>query len=97
MGFLISGYGLIYDKPLLVGMVIVNLSFDQIFWWIDIIGFLLTGKWVLKVAYYLSKPEISMIRKITGLDHLWQILTLMICIYVISIYTFSYSSKVFEL
>ena len=28
MGFFISGYGLMYDKPLLVGMVIVNLSFD---------------------------------------------------------------------
>lgn len=68
---LVSAYGMITNSPLCTGMSCVIVAVDQMCWYIDLAGFVLTGKYHVGVAKYLSNPNISKMKKITAWHHIW--------------------------
>jgi hypothetical protein len=68
---ILSVYALITDKPILVGAALITISCDQLLWYFDILGYLLTRKFHIGVAKYLTWPEVPLSNKFTSTHHLW--------------------------
>ena len=60
-------------RPILVGAAAVSVSVDQVLWYVDLLGFVLTRgeKFVVGVAKYLTWTQTSWARRLTSTHHLW--------------------------
>jgi hypothetical protein len=64
--------GVFVDSPLLVGSAVTTVAIDQMCWYVDLLGYPLTGgKFIVGVTKYLIKPETGWARIYTSLHHLW--------------------------
>ncbi|KAL4465945.1 hypothetical protein ABPG74_004182 [Tetrahymena malaccensis] len=63
--------GIIRNSALTVGASLVIISIDQCLWYVDIIGYLLTKKFPVGVAKYLTWPTTTKLRMLTSTHHLW--------------------------
>eukprot|EP00923_Selenidium_pygospionis_P022153 GHVN01038320.1.p1 GENE.GHVN01038320.1~~GHVN01038320.1.p1 ORF type:complete len:311 (+),score=1.53 GHVN01038320.1:47-979(+) len=59
-----------HNRELLVAAAFM-ISIDQTLWYLDVICYLMRGKFLLGVAQYLTWPETSMVKKFTSTHHLW--------------------------
>ncbi len=55
-------------------------------WYVDVLGYLLAGKFPIGVAAFLAWPETKLVKKLTTTHHLWFIPLAFFMIYVILIY-----------
>jgi len=60
-------------RPLLGSSSAVAVSIDQVLWYVDIIGWVLSGcrKFPIGVAKYLTWPQTTWVTKVTCTHHLW--------------------------
>ena len=67
--------GLCSDRHILVLSYVVTVSIDQVLWYVDLTGWVLSGfkKFPVGVAKYLTWPETSWATRITCTHHLWTI------------------------
>lgn len=67
--------GLYTHRPLLVTSHLIAVSIDQILWYVDLTGFVLSrgGTFPIGVAKYLTWPETSFATRVTCTHHLWTI------------------------
>ena len=56
------------------------ISVDQVLWYVDLIGYVFTKKFVIGVAKYITWPETTKLRLMTSSHHLWFIPLLIITI-----------------
>jgi len=68
---ILSIFALITNKPILVGAALITISCDQLLWYFDILGYIVTRKFHIGVAKYLTWPEIPLSNKLTSTHHLW--------------------------
>ncbi|GBG30428.1 Hypothetical Protein FCC1311_066472 [Hondaea fermentalgiana] len=66
-----ASLGMITQRPLLVGAATTMVSIDQIAWYIDCAGYLITGKFPIGVAKYLVSDELTRIQFWTSFHHLF--------------------------
>jgi len=78
VSMVLAAIGLQTNRPLLVSAAACAVSIDQVMWWVDVGGWLLSGSWPIGVAKYLSWPETSWGRRVTSTHHLW-FLPLCVC------------------
>ena len=52
---------------------IVVVSVDQLLWYIDIVSYLIRGKFAIGVAKYIIWPETTKLRLMTTFHHVWYI------------------------
>jgi hypothetical protein len=73
VSMLFSSIGMFFNMPLLTGLSCALVAVDQLCWYIDIIGWLLTGlrKFPIGVAGYLVWPTTSLMKRVTAAHHLW--------------------------
>jgi hypothetical protein len=71
LSLLLTGVSPLLNRPLLATSSILAVSIDHILWYVDLIGYLFTGKFVSGVAKYLIWPETSFIKKVTCSHHIW--------------------------
>ncbi len=73
MAMLFSVIAMLTNSPLLAALGGALVTVDQLFWYIDCLGFFLTGckKFPLGVAAYLLWPTTATMKKITAFHHLW--------------------------
>jgi len=62
-------------RPVLATSFCVAVSIDQLLWWVDLLGWLLSGltTFPIGVMKYLTWPHTSWITRITSSHHLWTI------------------------
>lgn len=87
---LLASYGCFMGRPLIIGAAIMLIGLDQLCWYIDCIGYLLFGKFVIGVAGYMIDPKTSFVRQITTLHHLWFIPYCLYCLYPSYFHPFSF-------
>lgn len=63
--------GLIRNKTLPIAAAFLTVGFDQTLWYIDILGFLLTKKFPIGVAKYITWPETTKLKLLTSTHHIW--------------------------
>jgi len=68
---LMAAMGLLTGRPLLVGTASLIVGLDQSCWYIDCLGYLVTGRFPLGVAKYLTCPSTSWLHFFTAFHHLW--------------------------
>jgi len=68
---IMAGIGILTHRPLLVGASIAGVCCDQLLWYIDCVGYALTGKFKIGVAKYLAWPETSWSKRYLCAHHLW--------------------------
>jgi hypothetical protein len=68
---LVSAYGMYTSNPILTGLSCVIVAVDQMCWYLDLLCFVLFGKYHIGVAKYLSNPDISFAKKLTAWHHIW--------------------------
>lgn len=68
---MLVGISLILGHSCVVRATMIVITSDQIPWYIDITGFLITRKYPIGVAKYLSWPETTKLRMSTTFHHLW--------------------------
>lgn len=71
VGMLVASVGMITGRPRMVSGSITMVGLDQLVWYIDVICYLVLGKFKFGVADYLLWPNTSKIKKITCTHHLW--------------------------
>mmetsp|Transcript_19080 Transcript_19080/g.24888 ORF Transcript_19080/g.24888 Transcript_19080/m.24888 type:complete len:296 (-) Transcript_19080:60-947(-) len=92
VAMLIAIYGFMTNRPRLVSAATMSVSIDQVMWYVDVVGFILSRMvsskpvWIVGVAKYLVWPETSWGRRITSIHHLWFI---PMTIYTVGIPTYS--------
>eukprot|EP00554_Chaetoceros_debilis_P012213 CAMPEP_0194122470 /NCGR_PEP_ID=MMETSP0150-20130528/50837_1 /TAXON_ID=122233 /ORGANISM="Chaetoceros debilis, Strain MM31A-1" /LENGTH=177 /DNA_ID=CAMNT_0038815359 /DNA_START=396 /DNA_END=925 /DNA_ORIENTATION=- len=77
MTLFMGGIGLWYGKELIIMAHLVAVSIDQVLWYVDLFGWLVSGKFPIGVAKYLTWPATSFATRITSTHHLWTIPLLM--------------------
>jgi len=68
---LLAGAGMLLQRPLLVGMAACGVMFDQMSWYVDLLGYFAQGKFPLGVAKYIISPQTTTEQLITSTHHLW--------------------------
>jgi len=68
---LLASYGILTNRPLLIGASIAGVCCDQVLWYVDCAWYLLLGKFKVGVAKYLIWPETSWSKKYLCTHHLW--------------------------
>ncbi|EGR33613.1 hypothetical protein IMG5_047930 [Ichthyophthirius multifiliis] len=69
---------LLRNSSLTVGSCLVIISIDQCLWYVDLLGYFLTGKFPIGVSQYITWPTTTKLRIITSTHHIWFI-PLLIC------------------
>ena len=67
---LLAAYGLLADRPVLVGGALAVVATDQLLWYVDAAGRALLGRWPVGVASYLE-ARATPLERATSLHHLW--------------------------
>lgn len=68
---ILASIGILTHRPLLVGASVAGVCCDQLMWWVDCGGYLVTRKFLVGVAKYLAWPETSWSKKYLCTHHLW--------------------------
>ena len=55
VGLILSSIGMIFNRPLFIGASCCVVAVDQLCWYIDILGYFVTNKFVIGVAAYMGK------------------------------------------
>jgi len=63
----------ILNRPVIPLAGCVAVSIDQGLWYVDVVGFLWSGKFPVGVAKYITWEEVALVKKITATHHLWTI------------------------
>eukprot|EP01053_Blabericola_migrator_P003551 Blabericola_migrator_1__3550@NODE_2053_length_3353_cov_218_206634_g50_i1_p2_GENE_NODE_2053_length_3353_cov_218_206634_g50_i1NODE_2053_length_3353_cov_218_206634_g50_i1_p2_ORF_typecomplete_len365_score51_14_NODE_2053_length_3353_cov_218_206634_g50_i122583352 len=71
IGLVVGAAGLYFNRPLWAGGMIFALAIDQMLWYVDVICYLIKGKFPIGVAAYLTWEETHIFKKITCAHHLW--------------------------
>ena len=73
IAMLLSVIAMLTNSPLLAGIGGALVTIDQMFWYIDCLGFLVLGcrKFPVGVAAYLQWPETALMKRLTAFHHLW--------------------------
>ena len=66
-----SSVGMFLADPTIVSAGVASVAIDQTLWWLDLISFMLTGKFKVGVAGYLAWSDTSLTRIFTCIHHLW--------------------------
>lgn len=68
-------------RPALLCACGVLVAIDQVLWYVDIIGYLVTGKMPIKVCGYLFWPSTHWVRRLTSLHHVFfEPLVIFLCV-----------------
>jgi len=67
----LGGSGIALGKPLMVGTACCIVAVDQLCWYVDVLGYLATGKFPVGVAKYMVASTTTRIHVVTGTHHLW--------------------------
>jgi hypothetical protein len=67
----IGALALLFRKPVITASFCITIGIDQLLWYIDILGWLLSGRFVIGVAKYLTWPSTPWSTKFTCTHHLW--------------------------
>lgn len=60
-------------RPLVATACCIAISIDQVMWYVDSVGFILTRQWLIGVMKYLTWKQTLWIDRVTCLHHLWTI------------------------
>jgi len=71
IALLLAGVGIATNRPLMVGTAVCIVAVDQICWYIDVLGYFVTGKFIVGVAKYMKAPTTTWVHFWTGTHHLW--------------------------
>jgi len=73
VGMIVASWGMYTKRTALVGTAIALVCLDQVLWWFDIAGRLMSKrkKWPIGVAAYLEDPMVAWIKKLTCVHHLF--------------------------
>ena len=71
VSLLLAGVGIATNRPLMVGIAVCIVAVDQLCWYIDVIGYLFTRKFIVGVAKYMVQPTTTWVHFLTGTHHLW--------------------------
>jgi hypothetical protein len=73
VSMLLAVLGLVLPKqrPNLVGAAMASCCADQVFWYVDFLGYAVLRKFVVGVAGYMVWPQTSMVTRLTSLHHIW--------------------------
>jgi len=82
--FMLFGFGIRLREPLIIGAAGCSVAIDQVMWYLDILGFLVLGKFPLGVCKYLTWPETPSIRRVTATHHVW---FMPLCFWVLCVYS----------
>jgi len=67
-------------RPTLLCAAGILVAIDQVLWYVDIVGYFVTGKMPVKVCGYLFWPSTSLARRVTALHHvLFEPAVIMLC------------------
>lgn len=61
------------NRPVISTACCVTVGIDQLLWYVDLLGYLVSGKFPVGVAKYLAWPETTWITRVTCTHHLWTI------------------------
>lgn len=65
----IAAFAIMLQRPALLCAQAILVAIDQVLWYVDIFGYIATGKLPLKVVGYLFFPETPISRKVTCVHH----------------------------
>lgn len=71
LGMLLAALGFWSGRPQLVGAAVCTVAIDQILWYVDLVGYLVSGKWVVGVAKYMTWESTTWKRRLSSSHHLW--------------------------
>mmetsp|Transcript_733 Transcript_733/g.975 ORF Transcript_733/g.975 Transcript_733/m.975 type:complete len:335 (-) Transcript_733:53-1057(-) len=60
-------------RPIIATACCIGVSIDQILWYVDLVGYLISGKFPVGVMKYLTWPQTLWIDRLTCTHHLWTI------------------------
>mmetsp|Transcript_11240 Transcript_11240/g.18580 ORF Transcript_11240/g.18580 Transcript_11240/m.18580 type:complete len:321 (-) Transcript_11240:30-992(-) len=60
-------------RPLIATSCCIGVSIDQVLWYVDLVGYLMSGKFPVGVMKYLTWPQTLWIDRLTCTHHLWTI------------------------
>ena len=66
-----ASIGVLIGHRLLVESAVTTVLIDQICWYVDTIGYILTGSFPVGVATYMTRSEVPVSKKATAFHHLW--------------------------
>lgn len=66
-----AALGVLLDSPLMVGSAVTTVAIDQICWYVDILGYIATKKFIVGVTKYITLPETGLSKIYTAMHHLW--------------------------
>lgn len=68
---LVASIGFLLKDPILMASAACTILIDQALWYIDVLVFIFTRKWIIGVAKYLTWKETPIFKKLTCTHHLW--------------------------
>ena len=68
---ILAAVGLGSNRPHLVAAAAISVAIDQLMWYVDLIGYIITRKWPIGVAKYLARPETTWVRKLSSAHHIF--------------------------
>ena len=68
---LLAGIGMWTNCAFTVGTAICIVAVDQVCWYFDVVGLMLTGDFPVGVARYMASPKTTWVHFVTGTHHLW--------------------------
>jgi hypothetical protein len=68
---IIGSLALWFGRPVITAAFCITVGIDQLLWYVDILGWLFTGKFVIGVAKYLTWPNTPWSTRFTCTHHLW--------------------------
>lgn len=71
MAMLLAALACKWRSPRLLAASASTIAVDQMMWYIDVLGYILTRKWPVGAAAYLSWPETPFVKKLTAWHHIW--------------------------
>lgn len=60
-------------RPIIATACCIGVSIDQVLWYVDLVGYLITGKFPVGVMKYLTWPQTLWVDRLTCTHHLWTI------------------------
>lgn len=60
-------------RPIIATACCIGVSIDQVLWYVDLVGYLISGKFPVGVMKYLTWPQTLWIDRLTCTHHLWTI------------------------
>jgi hypothetical protein len=71
IALLLAGVGITTNRPLMVGGAVCIVAVDQLSWYIDIVGYIITRKFPVGVAKYMLAKHTTWVHVMTGTHHVW--------------------------